>query len=610
MERALSYPGAVRLKRVRFRAVRFFSRPEKLLGLGLLAFLAVLILIPLFRIVLDSLTFAENDLNRFPGARAGSITLAYYARVFTSSISGTLFYEPLLNSLKVATGVTILSLSLGSSLAWLLVRTDLPYKRFITNTVVLPYMMPSWVIALAWLALFQTQELGGQAGMVSYYFGFDPPVWLAYGPLPIIVSLSFHYYAYAFLLVASALISVDARLEESAQILGANRWRVLRKITFPLVLPALGSAFILTFVKGLGTFGTPYLLGIPVRFYVLSSRLYVSLQNQLRGEAFIMALALVLLAALIIYVNTRIIGLRKSFTTIGGKGLVSRSLRLGRWRRPLGALVICFIFIFGFGPLLVLGWESVMLYEGTYALKNFSLHYWIGASDFDFADGTPGLFLLSETWASAWNSIRLSGLTALITGFLGILIGYSVVRDRGTTVARCVDMFTFLPYVFPAIAFAGIYLSMFAKPVGPLPSLYGTFTLLVLISTVKCLPYSSRTGIAAMMQLDPDLEDAAKIHGASWVKRLWRIILPLTKSGFIAGMVLIFISTMRELSLIILLITPETMPLTAFIFRLQDSATDNFQHACAGVLILVGMIILCGVVIQKLRGHRDLERIF
>ena len=145
---------------------------------------------------------------------------------------------------------------------------------------------------------------------------------------------------------------------------------------------------------------------------------------------------------------------------------------------------------------------------------------------------------------------------------------------------------------------------------GPLPALYGTFTLLVLISTVKTLPYSSRAGIAAMMQLDPDLEESAKIHGASWLKRLWRIILPLTKGGFIAGMLLVFISTMRELSLIILLITPQTMPLTAFIFRLQDSATDNFQHACAGVLILVAIIIFFGVVIQKLRGQRDLERIF
>ena len=607
----LGFPlGVVTLRRVRFRVVRFFSCPEKILGIIFIVLLGLLILVPLFRIVRDSLTYAERDLVRFPNARAGALTLAYYARVFTSSISGSMFYEPILNSLKVAAGVTALSLSVGCTLAWLLVRTDLPYKRFIASTVVLPYMMPSWVIALAWLALFQTQGIGGRAGMVSYFLGVDPPVWLAYGPLPIIVSLSLHYYAYAFLLVAGALISVDARLEESGQVLGASRWRVLRKITFPLVLPALGSAFILTFVKGLGTFGTPYLLGIPVRFYVLSSRLYVTLQNQLRGEAFIIALVLVLVAALIIYVNSRLIGVRKSFATIGGKGLVTRPLRLNRWRHPLGALVVFFILVFGFGPLVVLGWESVMLFEGTYALKNLSLHYWIGASDYDFADGTPGLLRLSETWTAAWNSIRLSALTALITGFLGILIGYAVVRARGTYIARFVDTFTFLPYVFPAIAFASIYLSMFAKPLGPLPALYGTFTLLVLISAVKTLPYSSRAGIAAMMQLDPDLEESAKIHGASWLKRLWRIILPLTKSGFIAGMLLVFISTMRELSLIILLITPETMPLTAFIFRLQDSATDNFQHACAGVMILVAIIILCGILIQKLRGQRDLERIF
>ena len=262
MEIALNYPGAVRLKRVRFRVVRFFSRPEKLLGLVFIVSLALLILLPLFRIVWDSLTLAENDVVRFPKVRAGSITLSYYARVFASSISGTIFYEPMLNSLKVATGMTVLSLSLGCTLAWLLVRTDLPFKRFIASTVVLPYMMPSWVIALAWLALFQTQTVGGKAGMLSYFLGVNPPVWLAYGPLPIIVSLSLHYYAYAFLLVASALISVDARLEESAQVLGANRWRIARKITFPLVFPALGSAIILTFVKGLGTFGTPYLLGI------------------------------------------------------------------------------------------------------------------------------------------------------------------------------------------------------------------------------------------------------------------------------------------------------------------------------------------------------------
>ena len=147
-------------------------------------------------------------------------------------------------------------------------------------------------------------------------------------------------------------------------------------------------------------------------------------------------------------------------------------------------------------------------------------------------------------------------LRAYLQLFLGVILGYAIVKGRGTRLSKLVEQLAFIPYVIPGIAFGAVYIAMFTKPFGPIPALYGTFALLVVVSVAKHIPYSSRSGVSAMLQVGKELEEAAQIAGASPWHRFKRIIFPLTSTGFVSGFLLTFITTMRELSLIILLVTP------------------------------------------------------
>ncbi len=587
-----------------FALQRIANHPERILTAMFVVVLAFLVINPLIEIIHDSLVIQSYDLAYFPDAKEGEFTLFHVARVFTGKLSNSLFYKPFINSLMIATGVTALSLFIGTNLAWLLVRTDLHFRPAFTALAVVPYMMPSWILALAWLTLFKNDRVGGAEGMFTYFFAMQTPNWLAYGMFPIIICLALHYYAYAFLLMSGALMTVDSELEEAGAICGLSRFRRLVKITFPLLLPALGSAVVLTFIRILGTFGTPALLGLPVQFYTLSTRIYASLNARNMGDGFVLALVLVVMAIIFIYVNSRILGVRKSFVTLTGKGFRQRPISLGPWRVPLTIVVAAFMAVTVFMPLLILAWETFMLDPGNYSFDNYTTHFWIGESDYEMASGEEGILRNDNILSSLWNSIKLAVSAAVVNGILGILIGYAIVRGRGTRLSKLLEGMAFAPYIFPSIALGAIYLGMFSTNFGPIPALYGTFALLVVITTVKNLPFSSRTGISAMLQIDKSLEETARVQGIGWFRRMAKIIIPMSTSGLMAGMLLTFITAMRELSLIILLVTPSTMVMTTVIFAYQEQ--DAAQHASGVTLILVLIIIFANILVRRLFGSSSI----
>ncbi|MCP5514804.1 MAG: iron ABC transporter permease, partial [Spirochaetales bacterium] len=432
----------------------------------------------------------------------------------------------------------------------------------------------------------------------------NPPQWLIFGYIPIIISLGVHYVPYFFIMMRGALANIDSRLEESAELLQASKLEILMKITLPMVLPAIGAGFILTFSKGLGEFGTQAFLGLPIRYYTFSTRIYSALNNQLYGEGYVLALILIISTTFIVILNQMVIGTRKRYVTISGKGSVKKQIELGKWRIPATVMILAFIVIFVFGPLLLLGIQTVMKTEGIYSLDNFTLHYWFGGSDPDMAMGQPGIFQNSVIKDAIWNSLRLSGLAALISGFVGILIGYTVVKGRKTILAKLIENLTFAPYLIPGVAFGGIYLTMFAKKFGPIPSLYGTFALLVIVCIVKHLPFSSSAGITAMHQIDPSLEEVAVVHGIGWGTRFRKIIFPLAKGGVLSAMLLNFITTMRTLDLVILLVTPNTTLMTSVIFRYSQ---QGFVQHSYGVMILIIFIVISGhLILSKIGGKVEL----
>ncbi|MDG2198487.1 MAG: iron ABC transporter permease [SAR324 cluster bacterium] len=579
---------------------KLINRPHLVLGSVCLLILGFLVLTPLLEIIRDSLSVQSYDIAYLPEAKIGEFTLFHYDRVFVGPLSKALLINPLLNSIAIGVCVTLIGVSIGTLLAWLIVKTNIRYKSFFGALAVVPYMMPSWVLALAWLSLFKNDRIGGAEGMFTYFFGIQPPNWISYGFFPIVICLSLHYYAYGYLLMSGALASVDSELEDAGAICGMNRRQRLWRITLPLLLPALGSAIVLTFIRILGTFGTPALLGLPVRFYTFSTQIYASLNASNNGDAYVLALVLIVTAITCIWINNRILGVRKSYVTLTGKGFRSREIDLGAWRWMATLGVGMFLASTVFLPLLILLWESLLIVPGDYHLGNFTLEYWIGDGSIDETYGEPGVFQSDNIISSLWNSIKLGLSAAFFNGIIGLLVGYAVVRGRGTLLSRWLEGVAFAPYIFPSIAFGAIYIGMFSNSWGPVPALYGTFTILVLITVVKNLPFTSRTGIAAMLQIDQSIEETARVQGIGWIKRMVKIVIPLSFSGLVSGMLLTFITAMRELSLIILLISPSNMVLTGLLFNYNEQ--DMAQHAGAVTLLLTLMIISGSILARIVSG--------
>ncbi len=579
---------------------KLINRPHLVLGSFCLLILGFLVLTPLLEIIRDSLSVQSYDIAYLPEAKIGEFTFFHYDRVFIGPLSKALLINPLLNSIAIGVCVTLIGVSIGTLLAWLIVKTNIRYKSFFGALAVVPYMMPSWVLALAWLSLFKNDRIGGAEGMFTYFFGIQPPNWISYGFFPIVICLSLHYYAYGYLLMSGALASVDSELEDAGAICGMSRRQRLWRITLPLLLPALGSAIVLTFIRILGTFGTPALLGLPVRFYTFSTQIYASLNASNNGDAYVLALVLIVTAITCIWINNRVLGVRKSYVTLTGKGFRSREIDLGAWRWMATLGVGLFLASTVFLPLLILLWESLLIVPGDYHLGNFTLEYWIGDGSIDETYGEPGVFQSDNIISSLWNSIKLGLSAAFFNGIIGLLVGYAVVRGRGTLLSKWLEGVAFAPYIFPSIAFGAIYIGMFSNSWGPVPALYGTFTILVLITVVKNLPFTSRTGIAAMLQIDQSIEETARVQGIGWIKRMVKIVIPLSFSGLVSGMLLTFITAMRELSLIILLISPSNMVLTGLLFNYNEQ--DMAQHAGAVTLLLTLMIISGSILARIVSG--------
>ena len=462
---------------------------------------------------------------------------------------------------------------------------------------------------MAWEAVFRSPKVGGQPGLYEAFLGAAPPEWLSYGAVPISITLAMHYFPFAYLLVAGALATIDSQMEEGALIAGAGRLMILRRITFPVVAPAFAAAFVLTFGKTIGQFALPFLLGAPTQFHTVATMVYANLALGLDSMAFVLAIILIAISLASIWLSNRFVGAKsRRFETITGKGFRARTIKLGPWRWPVFTAVAIFGFTVGILPLILLGFQSVMLIDGFYGLENFTAHFWTGTSNPEIAFGEPGVLHNSIILGAAWNTVKLAFLSAVIASVIGLMIAYIVVRRENNPLARLLDQVAFIPFLFPTIAFGAMYLTLFAEPVGPIPALYGTFTLLVLISVVSRLPYSVKTGVSAVTQIGRELEEAAELAGAGWGMRFRRIVMPLASPGVLSGMMVSFVGVMRELSLIILLITPSTRVLMTVGFGYAEEGLTQLSNALVlivAVLTIIGELILLWIGKGKIARLRE-----
>ena len=335
-------PLSVRILANLRKFFRWLTSPQVILSIIMLAAMIYMVIIPLYRMVRITITYSEKDLRYAKDAVMGAWTAFHWIRMMTGKIGQIMLYQPMLHSMTVSLGATLLSLGIGGSLAWLVIRTDMPARKTINFLAVIPYIMPSWTIAMAWKVAFNNGTAGGVPGLLMDLTGTPPPEWLAYGPIPIIISSGLHYYTFFYLFISAALMSIDSSLEEAGELAGASRSRILSKITFPLVIPAILSGFIMTFSKTMGTFGGPNVLGVPVRYYTVSTMIRSNTSVGAFGDAFVLAIVLILFSMTTIYLNQRIVGTRKSYETIGGRGFMAQKTKLRNWKTFLTVSVIIF----------------------------------------------------------------------------------------------------------------------------------------------------------------------------------------------------------------------------------------------------------------------------
>lgn len=586
--------------KIAFKFKSYFKKPQNIILVVFIFVLGYLTLFPMFSMIKDTVTVHVSEARRLQ-LTAGSFTLDHWIKVLFDKNSFQLFYRPFLNSLVTSLSACLVSLVFGGTFAWFITRTNLRWKKLLSSLFIFPYIMPSWTLALAWINIFKNSLVGGSQGLFTALTGIVTPNWLAYGAFPISLVTGLHYAPFAYIMIGGILRNADANLEEAAQLLGTTRRRMLFKITIPMIMPAVLSTFLLVFSSAMSSFAVPSFLGLPVRYQVLTMQLYRTMDGVAPGQGYAMALIMILISVGILAFNQRVVGVRKNYTTVTGKSSQIALVNLKKGRTPISCILVFLIIMVSVFPLFTFALESLIKVPGNYSLSNLTLDFWIGKDNGAIiTSGEPGLLLNPALWKALWNSIKLSVVCALTAGTLGFLAGYGIVRSKGTRLSKIVDSLAFFPYLMPAMAFSAIYLSMFSVRRFIIPSLYGTFFILALIGTVKYMPFASRSGINSMMQLSNQIEEAGEIVGISWFKRMTRLVIPIQKSSFVSGYLLPFISCMRELSLFVLLCTPQNRVLTTLLYYYNEKGWSQYSNGLN--LLIVIIVIFVNWLVNKTTG--------
>jgi iron(III) transport system permease protein len=554
------------------RGRRAFASPGAALKGVALAAMAVLIIAPLLKIAVATLT---------PDA------IGAWREVAASQLSQNLLWRPLTNTLILGIGVAAGCVLIGGFLAWLVAMTDVPLRRTIGLLATLPFMIPSFAVALAWGSLLRNDRVGGQVGFLQG-LGLAVPDWLSWGLVPTLIVMTAHYYSLAFAVIAAALATIDSSLVEAAEMTGARRRRIFFGIILPVALPAVVAGASLTFAGAVSNFAVPALLGLPVRMQTLATRLFGLIEIGQTARGYVLAILLIVFSAVFLWFGNRLISGRRSFATITGKGGRSKRFALGRARWPLFAAAMTLCMLTTVVPIVLLV-ASSFAPSSSALFSNWTIHYWVGESLPQIAQGQAGILHNPFILSAVGFTIGV-GVTVAITGSaFGLLVAYILARYRHGPISQALGQIGFLPLLVPGIAFGAAYIALFGAPIGPFPALYGTFALLILAGTAYLVPFAIQTGRSVIQQVSGDLEESARLTGAGFLRRLAVITVPLAGRGLSAGALLIFVKMIRDLSLVVLLFSPTTPLLSVLAYRYASEGFDQFAHAITIVILVLSV---------------------
>ncbi len=497
-------------------------------------------------------------------------------------------YEALLNSIVIASGTTVGSTIVGTFFAWLVTRTDIPYKRLMKGMFLIPFMLPSFIGALAWKML-----LSPRAGYINRFFmdylGFDGPVFNIYSYIGIVLVEIMYLFPFVFIQVCGALERMDPTLEESARISGAGLFTITRKITIPLVLPSIMSGALLIMLYSMAHFGTVAVLGIENGIFNIPTLIYQRIHESAGNFASIrtgtvLASVLVISAAFIIWLQKKIQGSGR-YQIIAGKSFRPMELKLRGLRMPL--MLLCFAYI---GFTIVLPTTVIFLVGG---LKTYGLPItWANLSleNYKFI-----LFDYQVTKDAIWNSVTLGLAAAVITMFAGVMISYVIVKMkvRGKGILEFLGM---LPFSVPGSVIAlGVILAWSGR-FGI--NLYNTVWIILVAYIARYMAFSLKANSAALEQVHDSLVEAARASGATMWQALKDVVLPLVRPGMLAAFFLIFLPSLRELTVSIMLYAPTTRTIGVAIYTLNEDGETVVSAALAGIALI--LIVLGQLLINRL----------
>ncbi len=506
----------------------------------------------------------------------GALTLANFVEAYSDPRT----YVLLANSVVYAAGTCVFAVLLGTVMAFIIERTNTPLKSVFTAMALVPLIVPGILHTIAWIMLL-SPRIGILNRIAMSLFGLRAAPFDIYTMGGMVWVEGLHLSPLVFVIMAAAFRSMDPALEEAALASGASVPTMLRRVTLRLALPAMGSAMLLMFVRGLEAFEVPALIGLRGDVRVFTSRIWLSLAEfpPNYGQAAAFAVGLLIISVLGIVLYQRATVHRERYATVTGKGFRPHLIDLGGWRYLTSVIfVLYFLFLVGL-PFFVLLWSSLNRFYTVPSLDKLDK---LTIDNFSFVVN------MARARTAFGNSLFLSLGSATLVMIITAVISWITVKTRWPG-RQALDLVTFLPITIPGIVLGvsliWVYLTL------PIP-IYGTVWILLVAYLTRYLPYGIRTNSAAMVQIHDELEEAASVAGGSWLQTFRRITLPLLKPGLIAGWIYIVIVSFREVSSSILLYSSKSIVLSILVFDLWDSGQTNIVSALAVVMILVLIVLV------------------
>lgn len=587
--------------KIRLNSIKtYLNKPQNVILILTGILVSFTTIAPIVAIIEDTFKIHPGTIDQYLSGKVSGYSLVNYVDLFTSRLAKTNLWTPLINTTELAIGSCLFAILFGGIFAYLITRTNMPFKKYLSSIFIFPYIMPQWTLAVVWQNLFNSNLVTGTSdGLLASLFGIRMPAWWCLGLFPCIIVLGMHYAPFAYILIGGIFKNMDANLEEAATILDTPRWKIFARVTIPMVKPAILSTILLVAGSTVGSYPVPHYLGLPT----LATK-YVSMNDKYTGEASIIAIIMMLFGVAIMYLNQRSLHSRKSYTTVTGKSGQITKVNLGAGKYIIAVLFVIITFFTSIYPIISFAFETFLPNPGDYSflytgnINNLTTKWWVTSENIteNGMYGQLGILHNKTIWNAFGGTILVAVICCFTAGTIGTLIGYAVSKNRYGKLASYVNSMAFLPYLMPSVAVGAAYFILFSS--GKI-NLFNTYLALVIVGTVKYIPFASRSSLNSMLQLSNEIEESAIIQDVPWIKRMTKIIIPIQKSSIVSGFLLPFMTCLRELSLFMLLCV-QGFILSTTLDYFDEMGLYAFSSGIN--LILIVTILISNFAVNKITG--------